>query len=88
MTLLVFNTNGKTPREKERSKTQFTEMKHLINNLRILVGILFGPIAFEGLSDIIIFLTSISLVGLSKREFILIGGRKSLKLFLEYVIED
>ena len=27
----------------------------LINNLRILVGILFGPIAFEGLRDNIFF---------------------------------
>ena len=77
MTLLVFHINRKTPREKERSKTQFIEMKHLINNLRILVGILFGPIAFEGLSIIIIVLTLISLVGLRKKEFILIRGRKS-----------
>ena len=32
----------------------------LINNLRILVGILFGPIAFDELRDIIEFLTSVS----------------------------
>ena len=67
MTILVFNINWKTPLEKERLKSS------VINNLRILVGILFGPIAFEGLRDNIIFLTSISSVGLRKKEFILIG---------------
>ena len=46
--------------------------------MRILVGILFGAIAFGELRQIIIFLTSVSLVGLrKKKEFILIGGRKS-----------
>ena len=39
----------------------------LINELRILVWILFGPIAFEGLRNNIIFLTSISSVGLRKK---------------------
>ena len=39
----------------------------LINELRILVRILFGPIAFEGLRNNIIFLTSISSVGLRKK---------------------
>ena len=43
----------------------------------MIIGILFGPIAFERLRDNIIFLTSISSVGLRKKEFILIGGRKS-----------
>ena len=38
----------------------------IINNLRILVGMLFGPIAFEGLRDNILFLTSILSVGLRK----------------------
>ena len=42
--------------------------------MTILVGILFGPIAFEGLGDIIIFLTLVS-SGWEKKEFILIGGR-------------
>ena len=89
MTLLVFNINGKTPREKERLKSSVDwDETSLINNLRILVGILFGPIAFEGLRDNIIFLTSISSVGLRKKEFILTGGRKSWKLFFEYLIED
>ena len=77
MTLLVFNINGKTPPEKERLESLVNrDETSLINNLRILVGILFGPIAFEGLMDIIIFLTSISSVGLLKKEFILNGGRK------------
>ena len=44
--------------------------------MRILVGMLFGPIASEGLRDII-FLTAVSSVGLRKKEFILIGGTKS-----------
>ena len=56
--------------------------------MRVLVGIIFGPIAFEGLRGNIILLTSISSVGLRKKEFILIGWRKSWKLFFEYLIED
>ena len=35
--------------------------------MRVLVETLFGPIAFEGLGDKIIFLTSISSVGLQKK---------------------
>ena len=56
MTLPVFNINGKTPLEKERLKSwvNWDEIS-LINNLRILVGILFGHIAFEGLRDNMIF---------------------------------
>ena len=75
MTLPVFNINGKTPLEKERLKSwvNWDEIS-LINNLRILVGILFGHIAFEGLRDNMIFLTSILLVGLRKKAFILIRG--------------
>ena len=89
MTLLVFNINGKTPREKESLKSSVNwDKTSLIKNLRILVQIPFGAIAFEGLRDNIIFLTSISSVGLRKKEFILIGGRKSWKLFFEYLIED
>ena len=67
MTLLVFNINGKTPREKEslKSAVNWDEIS-LITHLRILVGILFGPIDFEGLMDNIIFLTSILSVGLRK----------------------
>ena len=42
----------------------------LINNFSILVGILFGPIAFEGLRGNIIFLTSVSSVGLRKKNYI------------------
>ena len=48
---------------------------HLINNLGILVGILFRGIAFEGLRNNIIFSTSVSSLGLRKKEFILIGGK-------------
>ena len=88
MTLTVFNINGKTPQEKERLKRSVNWDETLINNLRMLVGILFGPIAFEGLRDIIILLTSVSSAGLRKKEFVLIGGRKSRKLFLEYLIEN
>ena len=89
MTLLVFNINGKTAREKERLKTSVNwDETSAINNLRILVEILFGPIAFEELRDNIIFLTSISSVGLRKKEFILTEGRKLWKLFFEYLIED
>ena len=47
----------------------------LINNLGILVGILFRGIAFEGLRNNIIFSTSVSSLGLRKKEFILIGGK-------------
>ena len=65
----------KTPREKERLKTSVNwDETSLISNLRILVGILFGSIAFEGLRDKTIFLTSISSVWLRKKELILIGG--------------
>ena len=89
MTLLVFNINGKTLQEKERLKSSVNWGKtSLINNLRILVRIPFGPIVFEGLRDNIIFLTSISSVGLRKKEFIITGERKSWKLFFEYLIED
>ena len=67
MTLLVFNINGKTPQEKARLKSSVNcDETSLINNLRILVGMPFGSIAFEELRDIIIFLTSVSTVGLRK----------------------
>ena len=36
--------------------------------MRVLVGILFVPIAFEGLRDITIFLTSVSSSGWEKKE--------------------
>ena len=55
MTLLVFNINGKTPWEKERLKSSVNWDETLINNLRILVGMLFRPIGFEGLRDILCF---------------------------------
>ena len=62
MTLLVFNINGKTPRERKRLKSSVNwDETSLINNLRVLLGILFGPIAFEELRDHITFLTSISI---------------------------
>ena len=68
MTLLVFNINAKTPREKKRLKSSVNwDELSLINNLRILVGILSGPIAIERLRDSVIFLTSISSVGLRKK---------------------
>ena len=67
MILLVFNINEKTPRKKERLKSSVNWDETLINDLRILFGILFGPIAFEGLRNNIIFLTSISSVGLRKK---------------------
>ena len=48
MTLLVFNINGKTPQEKERLKSLVNwDETLLINKLRSLVGILFGPIALK-----------------------------------------
>ena len=75
MTLLAFIINGKAPREKERWKSSVNLDKTLINNLRILARILFGAIAFEGLRDNI-FLASISSVGLRKKEFTLLRGRK------------
>ena len=69
MILLVFNINGKTRWEKEKLKSSVNrDETSLINNLRVLVGILFGPIAFEGLRDNTIFLTSISSVGLREKE--------------------
>ena len=75
--VLFFNINGKTPRKKKRLKnTVNSNETSLINNLRILAGILFGPIAFKGLRYNIIFLTSISSKGLRKKELILIWGRK------------
>ena len=55
----------------------------MINNLRILVGTMYGLVAFERLRDNILFLTSISSVGLRKTELLLIGERKSSKLFFE-----
>ena len=68
MTLLVFNINWKTPQGNERLKSPINWDETLINNMRILVGILFGAIAFGGLRQIIIFLTSVSLVGLRKKK--------------------
>ena len=68
MTLLVFDINGKTAREKERLKSSVNWYEtSLINNLRNLVEILFGPIAFEGLRDNIIFFTSVSSVDWRKK---------------------
>ena len=55
-------------------------LKSLINNLRDLFGILFGLIAFEALRNNIICLASISPVRLRKKEFILIGGHKIMKI--------
>ena len=78
MTLLAFNTNEKTPQEQENSVSW--DETSLINNFRILVGIPFGTIVFEGLRDII-FLSSVSSVDLRKKEFILIGGRKLWNYF-------
>ena len=54
----------------------------MTNNLRIVVGILFRPIAFEGLRDNTKFLTSISSTGLRRKEFILIGGKNHENYFL------
>ena len=46
MNLLVFfSINLKTPQEKERLKSSVNWGKILINNLRILVRVLFGSIA-------------------------------------------
>ena len=67
MILLVFRINGKTLQEKERLKSSVNWDETLINNLRILVWVLFGLIAFEGLRDDIIFLPSVSSVELSKK---------------------
>ena len=50
MTLLVFKNNEKTPQGKGRLSSSVNwDVTSLINNLRILIGILFGPITFEGL---------------------------------------
>ena len=65
-------------RENLKSSVNWNETS-LSNNLRILVGILFELTAFEGLRDNIIFLTSVSSVGLRKKEFILTEWRKSWK---------
>ena len=43
--------------------------------MRILVGKLFVPVAFEGLRDNIIFLTSISSVGLRIKVYVNCGER-------------
>ena len=59
-----------------------TNNLRLINNLRIVVGILFRLIAFEGLRDNTKFLTSISSTGLRRKEFILIGGKNHENYFL------
>ena len=67
MILLVFRINGKTLQEKERLKSSVNWDETLINNLRILVWVLFGLIAFEGLRDEIIFLPSVSSVELRKK---------------------
>ena len=69
MWLSVFNINGKTPQNREmlRSSVNWGETS-LKNNLRILVVILFGPIAFEGLREIIIYSTSMSSVELQKKK--------------------
>ena len=76
----------KTPREKERLKTSVNwDETSLISNLRILVGILFGSIAFEGLRDKTIFLTSISSVWLRKKELILIGGEEKILKIIFWV---
>ena len=49
MTLLGFNINGKIPQEEERLKSSVNwNETPSINNLRILVGILFGPLTFKG----------------------------------------
>ena len=75
----------KTPREKERLKTSVNWDETLISNLRILVGILFGSIAFEGLRDKTIFLTSISSVWLRKKELILIGEEEKILKIIFWV---
>ena len=76
----------KTPREKERLKTSVNwDETSLISNLRILVGVLFGSIAFEGLRDKTIFLTSISSVWLRKKELILIGGEEKILKIIFWV---
>ena len=77
-----FNINGKTPLEKESLKRSANSDETLINNLRILAGTLFEPIAFQGLEDTrqyYIFNYN-SIRGVEKKEFILIGGSKSWKL--------
>ena len=48
--------------------------------MRILVGILFRPIGFEGLRNNIIFLTSVSSVGLRKKIIHINWGEKIMKI--------
>ena len=52
--------------------------------MRILVGVFFGLVAFEGLRYNIIFYKW----GWRKKWFMLIGGIKSWKLFFEYIIDQ
>ena len=46
----------------------------------ILVRLLFGTIAFEGLKETVMFVASISSVGFKKYIYILIGGIKFSKI--------
>ena len=51
MTLLVFNINVETSQEKETLESSVNWDETLINDLRILDEILFGPIVFKELSN-------------------------------------
>ena len=82
--LSVFNINGKTPQNREmlRSSVNWGETS-LKNNLRILVVILFGPIAFEGLREIIIYSTSMSSGELQKKRIYISWREKIMTIIFK-----
>ena len=81
ITLYFFSIDGKTLSKKEIDTS-------LLSNFKIFLGILFRPIFLRGSRAKITFLISVLPVGLMKKKFMLILGRKSNNLFLEYFMED
>ena len=80
---------GKHLPEKERlnNSANWVDIS-LLSSFKIFVGMLFGPIDLRGSRDKIMFLILVLSVGLMKKQFMLIWGRKSKNLFLEYFMED
>ena len=66
---------------KKKSKNVYTWYKAVSHNYR-------SNIDFKGSRDKIMFLISVLLAGLMKKEFMSIWGRKLKNLFLECFIED
>ena len=80
---------GKTPDENDRLNNTVNWFEiSLLSNFNILVGMLFGPMAFKGLRVEMISDISVLSVGDIKKEFTSIFGRKSEKVLFEYLIED